>query len=124
MILIQGPYPAGKYNAVTIFQGCLKGHLDLYDRVVADKEYVGEDPQFVKCPNSKMLQKELQRMIQQESVHNETMDAWFKFWGILKQVYRHNIDHHGNVISALGVIIQLSVENGKPLYSVDYDDIK
>jgi len=39
------------------------------------------------------------------------------------QVYRHDIDHHGDVVGALGVIIQLSVEHGERLYAVEYDDI-
>ena len=43
--------------------------------------------------------------------------------GIPKQVYRHDINDHGDVVSSLSVIIQLSVANGEPLYSVDYDDI-
>lgn len=123
LIWIRGPYPAGKYNDITIFRDCLAHQLEPYERVVADKGYVGEAPQFVKCPNSKTLRKEHRRMTHQVSARHETINARFKFWGILKQVYRHDIDDHGDVVSALGVIIQLAVANGEPLYSVEYDDI-
>ena len=54
-------------------------------------------------------------MIRQISARHETINAQFKFWGILKQVYRHDIDYHGDVVSSLGVIIQLSVANKEPL---------
>ncbi len=90
---------------------------------MADKGYVGEAPQFVKCPNSKTLRKEHRRMTRQVSARQETINSRFKYWGILRQVYRHDIDDHGDVVGALGVIIQLSMEHGEPLYKVEYDDI-
>jgi hypothetical protein len=123
LIWVRGPYPAGKYNDITIFRDCLLHHLDPYERVVADKGYVGESPRFVKCPNSKTLRRDHRRMTHLVSTRHETMNARFKFWGILKQVYRHDIEQHGDVMNAIGVLIQLSVENGEPLYSVEYNDI-
>jgi hypothetical protein len=123
LIWIQGPYPAGKYNDITIFRDSLLHHLEPCERVVADKGYVGEAPRFVKCPNSKALRKEHRRMTRAVSARHETINARFKFWGILKQVYRHDIHRHGDVVGALGVIVQLSVEHGERLYTVEYDDI-
>ena len=123
LIWIRGPYPAGKYNDLTIFRDCLVHKLEPYERVVADKGYVGDAPQFVKCPNSRTLRREHKKMTRQVSARHETINTRFKFWGILKQVYRHNIEDHGDVVYALGVIIQLSVEHGEQLYRVDYNDI-
>ncbi len=60
LIWIQGPYPAGSWTDISIFWHCLMKNLGPYERVVADKGYVGEAPRFVKCPNSKTLQKEHQ----------------------------------------------------------------
>ncbi len=62
-------------------------------------------------------------MTQQVSARHETINARFKYWGILEEKYRHDIDDHGNVVVAVGVIIQLTIEHGKPLYEVKYDDI-
>ena len=123
LIWIQGPYAAGKWTDISIFRHCLINHLDPYERVVADKGYVGEAPQFVKCPNSKTLRKEHQQMTRQVSARHETINARFKYWGILEEKYRHDIDDHGDVVVAVGVIIQLTIENGEPLYKVEYDDI-
>ncbi len=62
LIWIRGPYPAGKYNDVTFVQDCLMHHLEPCECVVANKGYVGEAPQFVKCWNGKALRKEHWRM--------------------------------------------------------------
>ena len=42
--------PASKYNDITIFRDYRVHQREPYERVVADKGYVGEAPQFVKCP--------------------------------------------------------------------------
>ena len=55
LVWIEGPYAAGKYPDVTIFRNYLKNFLNPNERVVADKGYVGEAPEFVKCPNSTTL---------------------------------------------------------------------
>ena len=123
LIWIEGPYPAGKYNDITIFRNCLLHCLGPSERVVADKGYVGEAPRFVKCPNSKTLRRDHRRMMHLVSGRHETINNRFKFWGILKQVYRHNIIRHGSVVRAIGVITQLGINNGERLYNVEYNDI-
>jgi len=123
LIWIEGPYPAGKYNDITIFRKHLIHRLGPSERVVADKGYVGEAPRFVKCPNSKTLWRDHRRMTHLVSGRHETINNRFKFWGILKQVYRHNIIRHGSVVRAIGVITQLDINNGVRLYNVEYDDI-
>ena len=41
LVWIQGPYPAGKYNDITIFNQCLRHFLEPGERVEADKGYRG-----------------------------------------------------------------------------------
>jgi hypothetical protein len=45
-----------------------------------------------------------------------------KTWGILSQVYRHDITRHGEVFRVVAIITQLAIENGSPLFQVDYED--
>ena len=52
----------------------------------------------------------------------ETVNKRFKQWEILVQVYRHDITMHGYVFRAIAVITQLAIENGEPLFPVDYND--
>ena len=46
-----------------------------------------------------------------------------KQWEILKQVYCHDITKHGYVLRAVAVVVQVAIENGKPLFQVDYNDL-
>jgi hypothetical protein len=46
-----------------------------------------------------------------------------KQWEILKQVYRHAFTKHGYVFLAIAVIVQIAIENGEPLFNVDYNDL-
>ena len=49
--------------------------------------------------------------------HNAEQVA--KKWGILYQVYCHDIMRHGDVFRACAVVTQLTIENGEPLFKVD-----
>ncbi len=50
------------------------------------------------------------------------MYGLLKVWGILGNVYRHDIREHGMVFYARAVITQLSVANGGLLFEVEYGD--
>jgi hypothetical protein len=54
--------------------------------------------------------------------HHETINECFKTWGILSQVYRHNIARYGEKFRAVAIIMQLTIEYGSPLFQVDYED--
>jgi hypothetical protein len=45
-----------------------------------------------------------------------------KNWGILSQIYHHDIMRHGDVFQACAVVTQLTIENGEPLFEVEYKD--
>ena len=53
---------------------------------------------------------------------HETLNGRFKFWEILKQPFQHNIVEHGEVFRAIVVVIQLGIDEGDKLFSVDYSD--
>ena len=123
IVWLNGPYPCGQWNDIKIFRDSLIHHLGQYKRVEADDGYIGEAPQHVKCPKGFM---NLQNMARMQSIvrrRQETVNKRFKMWGILKQVYRHDILKHGNVFRSICIITQLSILNGEPLFSVDYDDV-
>ncbi len=43
-----------------------------------------------------------------------------KNWGILSQVFHHDIRCHGDVFWACVVITQLTIEHGELLFAVEY----
>jgi hypothetical protein len=49
LVWIQGPYPAGKYTDIKIFNKVLHHFLDPGEQVEADEGYVGH-PNKIKCP--------------------------------------------------------------------------
>ncbi len=53
---------------------------------------------------------------------HETLNRRLKNWGILSQVYRHDIMWHGDVFRACVVVTQLTIKNGEPLFEVEYED--
>ena len=123
MVWIEGPYAAGKYPDVNIFRLALAHWLDPFERVEADDGYIGEAPQKIKCPGCAANPTENLAMQNRVRSRHETLNGRLKNWEILKQVYRHDISEHGDVVRAIAVITQLGVENGEPLFEVDYSDL-
>ena len=107
---------------ISIFRNALLSKLGNGERVEADDGYIGGAPMHIKCPKSIAHKEESDRM--QSLVHrrHETINNRFKQWQILKQVHRNDISHHGRVFHCIAILTQLAIENGEPLFSVDYED--
>ena len=103
LVWIQGPYPAGKYPDITIFRMCLAHFLDPYERVEADDGYVGEAPRLVKCPSCPTNPEANLAMQGRVRYRHETLNGRLKNWGILQQVYRHDVEKHGDVLRAVAL---------------------
>ena len=119
---ISGPWKPGTHNDLDIFREALVTWLDPYERVEADDGYAAEAPLRVKCPASIAEEVERQAMTQRVRARQETVNKRFKQWGILNQVFRHDLIHHRDVFAAVCVITQLAIENGEALFEVHYDD--
>ena len=119
---INGAFPAGAYPDIEIFRGCLSQWLDIGERVEADDGYVGDAPDKIKCPMSVANPAENEDMQNRFRSRQETVNKCFKQWEILNQVYRHDITQHGYVFRAIAVITQVAIENGEPLFQVEYSD--
>ncbi len=93
--------------------------LEPGEHVEANNSYVGHADK-IKCPNNDCNPEENLTMQSRIRSHHETFNAHFKFWGILRQVYHHNILKHGSVFYACAVISQLTIKYDKPLFAVKY----
>jgi DDE superfamily endonuclease len=121
IVWINGPFPAAMSD-ITIFRSSLMSHLDAGERVEADDGYVGETPQYVKCPKSFTNPKENEQMQKLVRSRQETVNARFKDWGCLLQRFRHDLVKHSNCFRSVAVITQLSIESGERLFDVLYSD--
>jgi hypothetical protein len=65
-----------------------------------------------------------ENLAQQSRVRSrqETINKRMKDWKILRDMYCHVRLMHGDVFRAIAVITQLEIENGNPLFQVEYDD--
>jgi hypothetical protein len=121
LVWIQGPYPARAWPDIKIFTSCLAHFLKPYERIEADDGYRGHADK-VKCPKNDVNPVKNLKMQGRIRAHHETLYERLKNWGILSQVFRHNIRHHGDVFWACAVIIQLTIKHGEPLFVVEYRD--
>mgnify|MGYP006206982325 FL=1 len=121
LVWIQGPYPAGKFTDITIFNKVLCHFLDPGKWVEADEGYVGH-PDKIVCPTNPGYSDERRAMSARARARHETLNGRLKNWGILKQVFRHRIHLHGTVFRACAVVTQVGILIGESLFEVEYGD--
>jgi hypothetical protein len=121
LVWIQGPYQAGCFNDIAIFNKVLRHFLEPGERVEADNGYVGATDK-IKCPDNPCNPVENEGMQSRARYCHETFNGRFKTWGILQQTYRHDIRRHGEVFRAIEIMTHLAISNGRSLFSVEYKD--
>ena len=92
------------------------------ERIEADDGYIGDAPEKAKCPGSVTNKLENEKMQKRVRSRQETINKRVKQWAILSDMYRHDITQHGYIFRAIAVITQLAIENGEPLFAVEYED--
>ncbi len=117
LVWIQGPYPASMYTDIKIFNKVLRHFLNPGERVEVDKGYAGH-PDKVKFPANATNPPENLMMQGRVRSHHEMLNGQLKNWGILSQVYRHDILHHSDVFRACAVLTQLAIDDGEKLFEV------
>lgn len=124
IVWISGPWEAGMYNDISIFKKSgIISLLDEGERVEADDGYVGAAPTHVRCPC--LFGTAIEEFERQEAIarrRHETVNKRFKQFGALKQVWRHRVVNHGKAFRVAAVVTQLSIDNGEPLFDVEYVD--
>ena len=119
IVWTNGPFPAGTPD-LKIFRQDLKKQLKNGERVEADKGYRGE-PTKIDLPQENIGGLQSQMLVKKKvRARHETVNARFKEWGALKNKFRHKISRHRSVFRAIAVLTQLKIENGYPLFQVDY----
>ena len=118
LVWIQGPYPAGAWPDIKIFTSFLALFLKPGEPVEADDGYRGHADK-VKCPKNDVNPVENLKMQGSVRARHKTLNGRLKNWGILSQVFGHNIRRHGDVFRAFAVITQLTIGNGEPIFEVE-----
>jgi hypothetical protein len=50
------------------------------------------------------------------------LNWWLKTCGILSQIFCHRITMHDDVFRVCAVVTQLTIQDGEPLFAVEYED--
>jgi hypothetical protein len=100
LVWIQGPYPAGAFNNVKIFNKVLRCFLEPGEHIEVDNRYIGAADK-VKCPDNPCNPAVNEGKQSRVHSRHETINGRFKTWGVLSQVYRHNITCHSEVFRAV-----------------------
>ena len=116
IVWINGPFPAGTFNDITIFCECLQTALDDGERVEADDGYRG-DPTICKMPADVLTQscEEADALQKRTQGCHKTVNARLKNFKTLVEQYRHDKTH---VFRAVACLVQIAF--GDPLYNVNY----
>jgi hypothetical protein len=123
LVWINGLILAGAFPDIKKFCSCLSLWLDQDEHVEADDGYISNAPYKVKSSASLIYLNENQVMQVHVCSRQEMINMWLNQWEISKQVYCHAITKHGYVFRAIAVVVQIAIENGEPLFNVDYNDI-
>ena len=85
------------------------------EMTLADKGYA--DPEFFVTPRYYPGTGNLQKAIM---ARHETANGRFKQFGVLGQTFRHHLKLHSLCFYAVVNLVQFSLENGSPLYSIEH----
>ena len=113
---INGPFPAGE-NDLIIFrkENGLKSKMPPHKLLIADRRYLNEDQ--ISTPND-FDSDEVKLFKQRVRARQESVNARIKEFRILSERFRSNHKMHHIVFEAVCVIVQFSMESGRPLMDV------
>ena len=85
---------------------------------LADDGYFDRQEKFDTNPSTNAL---LNYMKETALARHETINRRLKRWGVLQQVYRHDIEEHGAYVHAIANLVQLSILIEEPPFQVEYN---
>ena len=120
VVSFTGPFECGSWPDLNIFRAKMKQWLGTSEHVVADSGYRG-DPKVITSHDH--IGFEHQHVMNTARARHETFNAHLKAWGILKQIFRHDISKHHIAFRSVLVIEQMRIMEGFNLFQVaDLDD--
>ena len=114
-----GPYPPGDLNDLEIYRLFLISHLNENECVEADEGYRGDDT--TRVPSDFEGNEDWKRMKARAMARHETINAKFKEFNILRNVYRGDKNTHYRVFNAVAMVIQSEILCGRATWQVGYN---
>ena len=110
---MSGPHKGGEHD-VTIFRkdGGLKSKLPDGCKVIGDKGYQDDEKVSI---NNRCDAKDVRKFKKVARARHEALNGRIKEFSVLSERFRHKIDKHKIVFEAVCVVVQYTLENGRPL---------
>lgn len=123
IVWIAGPYLPGVLNDLSIFRRGLRSMLSPGERVEGDDGYMGDCPQYCKCPGAYGAARSQEKMRGRLRMRHETVNERLKHFTCLTERFRHDAEKHAAAFRAVAVLTQLAIEGGEELMDMrEYDD--
>lgn len=113
IVWVNGGVPCGEYPDMKLALESLVSYLDIGEKIVADKGY--RNPLHFIYPNGNQIPYALHKRI---LARHETVNRRLKSWGVLGQIYRHDIDSHWLCFTAVANLVQVTIDLGDVLFSI------
>ena len=120
IVWINGPFPCGRFPDQVIACRAVNHVLDEGEKYLSDGVYNNGCKPHCETPTGHNNFD--QRMKQKARSIHETVNGRFKRFGILVQIYRHNLLKHGYVFRAIANITQLGIMYEEPVAVTWYND--
>lgn len=78
IVWVNGPYECGSWPDISIFRDSLQSHLGRNERCEADDGYIGDHPEYIKCPGGFANPQQTEFMQQRVRNRQETGNFRFK----------------------------------------------
>jgi hypothetical protein len=121
IVWVHGPSRAGESD-ITLARQAFVSFLNDDEMAVADSGYRGEF-RSIKTPDKVHFRSGLEFYDAAVArARHETVNARFKNNQVLVKRFRHSLAFHSACFRAVAVVSQLIIENGEPLFDVQYSD--
>ena len=121
VVWIHGPVRCGVTD-ITVARQAFVSFLNEGEMANADLGYRGEDERIKTPQLYHFISKESKRMADTAQARHETVSGKFKIFKVLTEPFRHSLEKQSSCFRAVAVITQLKIENGNPLFQVEYLD--
>jgi len=118
IVWFSGPWACGANAEITTFRRGLKQCLDEGECVESDRGLRGEA--CIKTPSTANRNAAARSQANTSRARQESAIGRIKIWRCMKIQFRHGIEKHAHCARACAALAQLSIENGEPLFEIEY----
>jgi DDE superfamily endonuclease len=95
LLWVYSPTAPGELTDLTVFQKCLKHHLPIGARLIADGIYASE-PEYISTKND-LDSEEIRQFKNRAMARQENFNQLLKVFEVLNKVYRHGVKESANI---------------------------